>query len=456
MAVADINEVARRSNPLRAEVHWIGSKRVELEVCHIPIEHLYFNIENGRYADRMIRLRHEHAGVEIDPKEEKWKAEIEKMLAGEHKDTTRDKAAFEKLIDDIRNRTQLRPGVVTMDGGVIDGNRRLAALRRLNAETREKFRYFDGVVLPKDTTAEDRWRIEAGLQLGINERWDYSPINELLKVRDGVRMYEEMILRGDLKKGTDPIQLVAKAIYGKTETQIKEMVSRLDLIDEYLQFIKRLGAYDEIGRISERFLEATKVVQAAENNSHDPAFMAKLKSALFYVIDREQMDNWELRKIYDALGGDPKKRGPKPKVANTGALKEFLGQFPEPKQIQEALIADRQPVSITKAASRPPPAKGAPATGKRARPAPPPRAPVDKAKLGAATEKFIRTMEAATQAKTPRKIAVGASAEITALHASLGKKEVREAMTPDDRAAVLEAVESMQPLLAACLKYMKK
>src|ERR1044072_4566977 len=189
MPIQNICDVARQSEPLRAERHWVGNERKDLVVHHIPVEHLYFNIENGRYADRMIRLKRENAGIEIDPTMEKWKEQIEKMLAGEHRDTTRDKASFDKLLDDIRNHSQLRPGVVTMDGGVIDGNRRFAALRRLSAVDREKFRDFDAVILPANTSAEDRWRIEAGLQLSVNERLDYSPINELLKVRDGVRMY---------------------------------------------------------------------------------------------------------------------------------------------------------------------------------------------------------------------------------------------------------------------------
>jgi hypothetical protein len=445
MHIADITEVAVPTDPLRAELLWVGNKRRDLEVFQIPVEHLYFNIENGRYADQMLCLKGENPGVEIDPKLEEWKAKIERMLAGEHKDTSRDRAAFEKLIDDIRSRTQLRPGVVTQDGGVIDGNRRLAALRRLTSEDREKFRVFEAVILPEDTTAEDRWRIEAGLQLGVNERWNYSPINELLKVRSGVRMYEEMIQAGRLKKDADPIQLVAKAIYGKTEKEVKEMVSRLDLITEYLRFIKRPGAYDKVGPLSEDFLEATKIVQAAENNNHEPAFIARLKSALFYVIDRGQMDNWELRKIYQALGGDPKKRGPK-KVANIDALREFLAQFPSPKEIQEALVEPMSPVKPTQWSTT---VRGGP-------PAEQPKPTVDKAKVEAATEKFIRTMEATTESKKPRKIAAGAGAEIDVLHISLEEKEVREAMTPDDRAAVLEAITTMQSRLAECLKLLKK
>ena len=440
MPIADIKEVAHKTKPLRVEVHWIGNKRVELEVWQIPIEHLYFNIENGRYADRMIRLRHENPGLEIDPQVEKWKDEIEKMLAGEHRETTRDKAAFEKLRDDIRNREQLHPGVVTLDGGVLDGNRRLAALRRLNAENRERFRTFDGVILPKETTREDRWRIEAGLQLGVNERWDYSPINELLKVRDGVRMYEEMIRGGRLKKDVSPVRLVAQAIYGKSESQVDEMVARLDLIDDYLKFIKRPGAYDEIGSLSERFLEASRIVRAAENKNSAPAFLTKLKSALFYLIDREEMSNWDLRKIYDALGGDPKRRGPKPKVENKKALKTFLDEFPEPKKIQSALVAERTPVA--------PSGKGTQAAA--AKPS------VDKSRVNAATETFIRTMETTSQAKPLRKIAAGAAAEIQALKAGLAKKEVRAASTPEDHLAVREAVAAMQRDLGKCAEHLKR
>jgi hypothetical protein len=450
--MADINQVATKTSPLRVERHWIGGKMMDLDVCQIPIEHLYFNIENGRYADRMLRLKHENAGKEIDPRQEEWKEKIERMLAGEHKDTSADKAAFDKLIDDINNRTQLRPGVVTIDGGVIDGNRRLAALRRLNHETREKFRTFDGVILPKNTTPEDRWRIEAGLQLGINERWDYSPINELLKVRDGVRLYEEMIRRGKLKKDADPIQLVSKAIYGRSETQIREMVSRLDLIDEYLRFVKRPEAYDEIGAVSERFLEATRIIQAAENGQRDPEFLTKLKAVLFYVIDRGEMKNWDLRKIYDALGGDPRKRGPK-RVANEGALTHYLKQFPDARDIQTGLLQDRD--DQVEEPSAQPTAK--PKVEKPAKPQKAPveaKPPINKAKVAAATQQFLTTME--TQAKPPRSIAAGALGQIETLHEELGKKAVREAMTVDDKAEVKEAVESMKKRLDECLGWLKK
>src|SRR5439155_15507005 len=128
---------------------------------------------------------------------------------------------------------------------------------------------------------------------------------ELLKVREGLRMYEEMIGKGRVPAGQTAAQLVAKAIYGRAEDDILEMAGRLRLIDEYLEFIEEEGSYDRIGSSSEDFLEARKIVVAAENQQRDLAVIAKLKAVLFYVIHTALMDNYELRDVYHALGGDP-------------------------------------------------------------------------------------------------------------------------------------------------------
>src|SRR5207247_404432 len=110
-------------------------------------------------------------------------------------------------------------------------------------------------------------------------------------------------------RGKSAVELVAQAIYGKTEKEIQELLSRLRLIDDYLAFIEQEGAYHLVGeeRTSERFLEANKILAAAENRQLDPSFLAKLKAAVFYLIDQDLMGNYDLRKLCDALGGDPKK-----------------------------------------------------------------------------------------------------------------------------------------------------
>jgi hypothetical protein len=466
----DLYQVSEKTN--RLERHWLGGRKQDLDVYRVPIAHLYFNIENGRYADKMLRLKRENPGKIIDPREEHWKAEIEKLLAGEHKDTQRDKSAFTRLVEDIQGREQLRPGVLLIDGGVLDGNRRLAALRHLYRATKNaaKWAYFDAVILPADTSAEDRWRIEAGLQLGIDERWAYPPVNELIKVRQGIEMYEQIISEGKIPRPTTPAEMVAKAIYGRTKEDIEEMASRLQLMDEYLAFIEQEGAYDLIGESSEDFLEARKIVAAAENQGRDPRFLARLKAVLFYVIHFEIMNNYELRDIYHALGGDPRRRGRK-REANEEALGEFLSAYPEdPRKIRETMLSRTATAESPSKDAGGGGTAGAPNAGpggkakvqkaaKRTQPQEIPlgkEAGVDRPKVEAAAERFKRKLEAAVKRKrSARTFAEGALADMQNLERSLDRPEAVTALTPEDKGAIRDALRTTERSVATCLSIIR-
>ena len=450
-----LTELAKATG--RKELHWIAGKKHELDVFRVPLQHLYFNIENGRYADRMFRLRQENPGVEIDPSKEKWASEIEKMLAGEHRETTQDKSAFERLLSDIEEREQLRPGVVKFDGGVIDGNRRFAALRRLNKSNTKTGRlsYFEAVILPKETTDEDLWRIEAGLQLGIDERWDYSPINELLKIREGLRLYGTMIAQGKYS-GKSAVQLVSQSIYGRSEADIKERAERLHLIDDYLAFVGKKGEYDFVGRTSERFLEAAKILRAARNQQYDGKRLAKLQAVLFYLIHTEKIKNWDLRPIYEAMGGDPKRKGPKPQ-RNTKAFDDFIAGFPDIRELQARLVnpgggtpapPKTTPLTSTKRASKDS-KSSKPSISKDRTPA---AREVDE-KADVAIERFKATMEASKGTKSPRQLVEAALAPLKALQESLSKKNVRDHLDEDDkeRASVEKGLETIGALQKECL-----
>lgn len=313
----------------------LKGKPKDLPVYEIPIKYLYFNIENGRYADRMIKLRSNNPGVSIDPKQPKWRDDIKDMLLGTSKHTLPgwgDKVAADRLKDDIEKRTQLVPGLVAHDGGVLDGNRRLAVLMELGRE------YFDGVILPMDTPVEDKWRIEAGLQLGKPIVQPYSPVNELLKVREGLEIFRRLKRDGrDPSPNKSPEKLVAEAIYGRDEKEIQDWLDRINLMDQYLEFINKKGRYDLIGDRSERFLESVKVVEAAKNQGWKPDLMERLKAWLFHQILEREISNWDLREIYKIIGGDPTKRGKKPRE-KTKARDSFVQGLPDSRKIREICI----------------------------------------------------------------------------------------------------------------------
>jgi len=103
------------------------------------------------------------------------------MLRGQYPGTQSDRGPYENLRSDILSKQQLKPGVVLFDGGVLDGNRRLAVLLDLAATEKKatRFEYFEGVILPADVGAEDRWRIEARLQIGRDEKLGYRRVHPL-------------------------------------------------------------------------------------------------------------------------------------------------------------------------------------------------------------------------------------------------------------------------------------
>ncbi|GAI06379.1 unnamed protein product, partial [marine sediment metagenome] len=138
----------------------------------------------------------------------------------------------EKVKADLAKKGQIRPGIITCDGIVINGNRRKALLEELYAEAGlEKYKYLEVHVLPSDITKSELWLIEAGIQMSTPQQLDYSPINNLLKLKEG-------ILSG-LR-----IEDMAARIYGVTAEKIKVDIERLDLIDEYLKdFIVKPGKY---------------------------------------------------------------------------------------------------------------------------------------------------------------------------------------------------------------------
>lgn len=308
----------------------LKGKAEDLSVYKIPVKYLYFNIKNGRYADRMIRIQAENKGVEIDPKSHLWKTKIQEMLLAKGKNAdANDKTAAERLREDMVSRkVQLNPGVVADDGGVLDGNRRLAVILE------QSWEHFDGVILPPNTSVEDKWRIEAGIQMGRPLIHAFSPVNELLKIREGLLLFKSLKSSGqDPAPAKSAEQLVAETLYGVDVVDVNESIERIKLIDEYLNFIGLPERYDQIGDRAERFKEALKIIRAAKG-TWAPEDFGKLKVFLFHQIQVRNMDNWDLRKVYQAIGGDPKARGKKP-TRLPNAEKHLKANLPTPAAVQE-------------------------------------------------------------------------------------------------------------------------
>ena len=209
-------------------------------------DELAFNKVNGRIHSEIIEKEAE-LGRSIDNWDRQDQKILKDLLLSIRKDEN------EKVKVDLAKKGQIRPGIITCDGIVINGNRRKALLEDLYTETgEEKYKYLEAHVLPSDITKSELWLIEAGIQMSTVQQLDYSPINNLLKLKDGINSGLE-------------VEDMAARIYGMTAEKIRTDIERLDLIDEYLKdFVSKPGKYYLVKGLAEHFIDLQNILAWAE------------------------------------------------------------------------------------------------------------------------------------------------------------------------------------------------
>ena len=126
------------------------------------------------------------------------------------------------------------PLVVTQAGMVVNGNRRLAAMRELRNEDPRKFASFshvEVVVLPGDASESDITALETDLQIVPDLKLEYGWVQQALGLRRQLQT-----LGWSLKD--------AAARWRETEADMATLISQLSLAEQYLEFIGKPRRYD--------------------------------------------------------------------------------------------------------------------------------------------------------------------------------------------------------------------
>ncbi len=197
-----------------------------MNVYEIPLEYLIYNKYNGRILSRTKTL--EKQGRDINPETEEGKTIIEDLL-WKSKEGRNDITK-----KDISDKGQLKIGIVTKDGIVVDGNRRLMLLNRL----KPKYRHFKAVVLPvalEDDPIEVE-KLETTYQMGEDEKLGYNQIEKYLKAK---QIYKKLT---EQSSHEDAIKQIAEWM-GEEKSEIEKYLVVVDLIDEYLEYQKYDGIY---------------------------------------------------------------------------------------------------------------------------------------------------------------------------------------------------------------------
>ncbi|MFA5931709.1 MAG: hypothetical protein WC821_05380 [archaeon] len=330
-----------KSNPrqeekdLKAPV-FLGGKNQYLPVFRIPIKLLMYNIRNGRFAAELMSKERELGGHILDATNTNDSKILRDLLLNQNPLET------EVLRESIKEYGQLQPGLVTFDGAVINANRRMAVLSKLYEETSDdKYAYLKTAILEKGVGAKDLWRIEAGLQFAKDLRLDYGPVNELLKLREGVK---SKLTYTEISRSLEG-RYSAKDVEGRLEI--------LNLIDNYLASIDKPNEYmlfqaqrkvEQFNSLHDNVLASIKKRLGDKNGNKIAAETIPLA---FRLIESQKVDYRDVRKLKDIMLDETAKKsildGFNPLDRKPETLKGLAEKFNVANEIVDAKLDQDRP-----------------------------------------------------------------------------------------------------------------
>lgn len=205
----------------------------EFNVYKIPLEFLAYNVENGRISSLVKSYRREHGNLDMSKGDDAHK--VAQFLFESSEDRNK------KTMRDLAQNGQLGTGIITMDGVIVDGNRRASLLRKITESrefdqtTKDRCSYFLARILPEDADEKEILRLETSFQMGADSKVDYNPIEKYLHTRD---MYDKSF----------SIDQIAEYMGLSSSKEVLLNLEIMELIDSYLDTYGYTGIYTRLPR----------------------------------------------------------------------------------------------------------------------------------------------------------------------------------------------------------------
>lgn len=197
------------------------------KVWEIPMEALIYNQYNGRIGS--VVKSYEKQSHTLNPELDSDIALIETFLWESKKE------ANKNTLDSLRKTGQIKFGIVSSDGVIIDGNRRASLMNKILKdphsiqEEKDRCKFFKAVILPESATKKDILQLETSFQMGEDEKVDYNPIEKYLKCKD---LEDAGFTRDEIA-----------SFMGINKKEVDQNIEILELMDMYLGFYEYDGIY---------------------------------------------------------------------------------------------------------------------------------------------------------------------------------------------------------------------
>lgn len=227
----------------------------DFNVYEIPIELLTPNPNNDRIASKIREA--ESSGNTFNINNQMHLNEIFDLLWEENIKSNKE------TMKDIASKGQMVNGVISKDGLIIDGNRRVSILKKLyegDAKNYDRemtdFRFFRAIIL-KDEIAEsqkDIRALETQLQIGVDEKVDYDPINMYIKVER-------------LKDVGYNNSQIANLMNIK-EKKVEEKLEIFERMNEFLEYHDAKNKFSLLEGLEDHFIRLNSVFEKIEQDTY--------------------------------------------------------------------------------------------------------------------------------------------------------------------------------------------
>lgn len=267
-------------------------------VYRIPLEYLSYNPYNTRFLAQ-AKTMETRIGRELSDEISEDIKEIEKFI-WEYK---RDKN--ESTITSLIKEGQLQPGVVTVSGLILSGNRRFRLLNEIQRRrdyyskpgtNLEGLQYFEAAIIESDLSAKEIRKYESFYQYGNEDKVEYDAIQKYIAASEQKKLgYSEKEIAENFLTLTNG-----------SDKKVIEWLAIFSLMEEYLEYIGEEGIYTALEKREEAFINLYKTIKSLQGPSgknlwaFDDMDLAELKLRYFdYIwLNQATHDFRDLKKIF--------------------------------------------------------------------------------------------------------------------------------------------------------------
>ncbi len=228
-------------------------------VYRIPLQYLSYNPYNTRFLSQ-AKTWQKRLGRRLSNENPDDVEKIEEFLWSYKKDKN------ESTINSLIKEGQLQPGVVTLDGLILAGNRRFRLLNEIDRHPDKYNKHnanidglkcFEAAILDTVLLEKDIVRYESFYQYGAEDKVDYDPIQKYIAAKE----------QKDYDFSLSEIAANFAALTNGDTKIVQKWLDVYDLMAEYLKYIGEPEIYTALSGTEESFLNLLDTTKSLERGS---------------------------------------------------------------------------------------------------------------------------------------------------------------------------------------------